>query len=652
MNDVTTFDDSMAAARVQETGQEVSSGLHLTLTLESVAYIVLLVAVLLFGLAELDSTPPSTGELPGLLAAFHGQPGASPLTLWAQTLGFSTLGATLLAGRVITLLAGVFVMLSPALFRAELGRTRALLFSLVLCTSAPLLIASRESASVIWTALLAILLVRAGLDALAQDNPRRTGTVIVLAVFLALLSGPLGLLTLIGLLLCGFAAARLGNDTPVTLWDDLRQRWREAPLAASLIIAALAAVALTTQFLTQTRGLDSIGQVLGGFGGLFVPSGQPESALLVGFFYQPFLWVFALIAVYRLTRREWSLTERFLGLSTAFALMSLLLPGARPMQVVLLTLPLAGLASGLLERLFINDLLQGLWREEEADQDELAPLYTVSAGRAILGVVTFVLLLLISVHIQTVAREFLLTLDGAFGGLIARFEGGLTTADVRAGLLWSFIGIMFLLLGYFLAAGVWGTRTTLQGYGLGLLAFMLLVGTSAGWYASITDKGQATEPWSYRATADGYNLLAETLRDFQRREAQGFDILPLTVVRDRELGMTEEGLLGWMLRDTNRTQFVNAAVEARGAPMILLPEGAVADPTAPDLGGSYVGQRFVLTRTWSPNTLTGLDALSWLFQRRTRSATEPEQMLTLWVRQDVYESRPFTDLLPRLSGSE
>nr|MCU0476689.1 hypothetical protein [Anaerolineae bacterium] len=300
---------------------------------------------------------------------------------------------------------------------------------------------------------------------------------------------------------------------------------------------------------------------------------------------------------------------------------------------------------------FTRDRLGSIWAQAEADNgDEVAAVLHPDNGRWVLGVIVLALLLMLSVHAQTVGRDLLQSAGGGLGDLLTRLQSNLTLADVRISILWSFIVSMFLLIGYFLAGGLWGNRATLQGYGLGVLLFIVLVQTSAGWYAAVFNAESPTESWDSPTTHRPYHLLRETLDDLMLRETSGFPYLPITVLRDRSVGLDEDGLLGWLLKD-QPVQFVDAIEEARAAPLVIA-SASLTDSTtqSPDLGGSYVGQSFVLSRTWASTSLMGMDVLPWWMQRQTRIQPVPHQTVTLWVRQDVFESVPVTPLTSQAVG--
>lgn len=628
---------------------------------EIFAYALLALVVIVLRLAELDTVPPRMDEIPNMLAAWRGQPVDSPLLFWAQRIGFGLLGGTVFAGRLLTVLASVAVVFAPVMFRAELGRSRAFVLSLFLATLPPLFIASRTAEAVVWTLLVAAVTLRVGLTAIQTAHRGWWAAAIVCLMGLVMLTEASGVIVALMLVVAGIGALiwdeadaepseplELDDTEPeiaISAWARVREQLRHVPWERGVLFGVLMVMSLSTMLLAWD-GLNGIGGVLTGFLNLF-GAGNPDHLVGAVLFYLPWTAVLAIGAIWLVTQDGWGLVDRFWAILTALGvLVAVLIPGLTNAHAVLLAVPLCGLASGTVTAAFYTDRRRTLWAEaESAAGDDLAAIYRPSAGRWILGGVVFALLLLISVHFQTLSREVLLVFDGGIDGFFARLQSSNVLPDVRIGLLWSFIGLMFLIIGFFLAAGIWGNRTTLQGYVLGVFVFLTLTQLSAGWYTTVFNADNPVESWGREATGRGYTQLSDTLHDFMMRESSGFTLLPITVVRDPSTGVTEDGLLGWMLKD-QRVTFVDSIAEARTRPFVIVPNNLVDTEILPDLGGSYVGQRFILTRTWSPTTVLGADVLPWWLQRQTRSQPYAVQMVTLWVRQDVFEGAPISDLLP------
>jgi hypothetical protein len=257
-----------------------------------------------------------------------------------------------------------------------------------------------------------------------------------------------------------------------------------------------------------------------------------------------------------------------------------------------------------------------------------------------------------------IGRTSLQSSDGAVFTLLSQAAEGGTNSVLRVSLLWSFITLMFLLVGGLLAASVWGNSITLQGMTLGLLAFMLINSLSAAWGAGVSDAHNAAEPWHTRASSQDVPLLRETMVELAQRETLGYFEIPVTVITDESIGFTRDGVVAWVLRDFNNVSYVDDLTAARADEIVLMravegvtlpqqttleqqqipPTSEAAAGDIPDLGGSYVGQTFTIMDQWNVQTVRGLDVLAWWFQRHTRAQPTAEQEAVLWVRLDVYES--------------
>lgn len=655
-NTIERPDNMLPPLRIVERKAHTSEGVP-AIPLEAVFYVALALLALMLRLLALDSAPRPE-EVPDLLAAWRGTASASPALLWAQAISFDLLGGSIIVARLLTAIAGVLLALSPVMFRAELGRTRALWLTLLLTFSAPLLIASRTGSAAVWTVLFGMIALRLWLNHHRAPDAGRGISAVVATAALLLLGDPSGVVLAL-LMAAGIALTYLWNEA--TADSDLESEaahssimtaLRAVPWDRAVIIAALVVAAVATGFMTAPSGLSSVGSLISGIGALFTPDGAAgavsEDALGVSLYYQVLVWGLAIAALFVGRQSGFGAVDRFFIGWTGAALIALIaLPGLRSQHVLLIALPLCGLVSGLITACFAPDRRQRIFAEQQAAEgDELGMLMSPPAGRLILMVSVFFLLCILMVHFQNVTRETLAVDSGSIGGVIERMQNNTVSLDFRNGLLWTFISFMFIFIGYFLGGSIWGNRVTLQGYGLGFLALLLLTQLSSGWYVSGPETNSAVEPWHHEATGDGYRMLEQTMDDLAFREAQGFPLLPVVVVRDPANDLTENGLLGWLLRDYPNARFVDTLAEAVAAPLVIAPDfSRDGDGTQPDLGGSYVGQRFVLTRGWQPDMLIGVDLLTWLMQRRVRLEPAPRQQVTLWVRMDVFDSQPITDLL-------
>lgn len=595
-------------------------------TFELIAYAVLLVLALVLRLAELDHVPLAADEAKQALAAWRvvypAAPGSdiipeSPLLFLLHSLSFSTFGTGEMSVRWATALAGTLLVFTPLLFRDVLGRARTFALVVLLTGSPVLLIASRFDAPLVWMLVFAAL----GIWALRQYWLTQTANYALLigAFFAAmlLLTDPGGLMFGVILLLAGGGAllwTRVEQPDSDTL-TDIRGRFVHFPRMRTLVTAGLTVLAVSTIFGLYLPGLSAVSETL--FVGLRAPVSASADTpflypLLVALFYEPLMWVFGVISLIVLARRgAVTLVERFLVVWLIAALIAALFLD-RPEYALWITLPLAGLASAL-----VVDLLA---------RDEHPFLDIPEWGKPLLALGMVALLAIFTIHFQTVIRSFINIPGGQFD---------LITIDPTSG-LWMGIALALILLGFFMVSSLWGRSAALRGGALGLLIFSLFTSLGAGWNAAVPNAANPVELWHTQTTSSEVFPLRDLLIELSKRETRGVPRIPVAVLAP------DDGVVAWTLRDFTNTTFIRDIGEARGQEIILLPQA----PEIPDLGGDYVGQEFVISRTWNLNSLRGLDVLTWWSQRRTRSAYAPADTFVLWLRQDIYNGVPFSEVLP------
>ncbi len=641
-----------AIAQEQQEQKEISQPVRLVVTVEFIAYALLIALALFVRLAELDTVPLTDGEATEALAAWRVvYPNAagealtpsSPLVFWSQSIAFSFSGGSEITSRFLTAIGSVLLSVTPLLFRGMFGSARSFIFSLLLAFSPIVLITSRSSSPAVWTVLFAVL----GLWALWRYYERRQNADALWAsgffasmFFLSESGGPV--LAVILLLAAAIALFRSVISAPDRLdvpGDDLlasvREHFRTWPWQGSLLTAVMLVVLVSTGFMLYPAGFNAVGTLLGdSIGGIAArqPGVPLFSPLAAAIFYEPFLWIFAAIGVWLMVRRGVAaFVGRFLAAWVFVGVLaSLLYSGTSPQHALWLIIPLAGLASYALSELLVEGRPPLMfWL------DDVATFWQHTWWvRWMLAAITLSLLLIFSVHLQEAARSMMtLPADVAFNEI---FDLLLETRyiEMRYSIVWIVVAPVFLIIGFFLTAGIWGNAISVQGGGLGLMAFMLLTGIGSGWNAAVTNADNPIEFWRDQATAPEVLLLRETLSELAQRESRGFPVMPLTVLSDGET-ITGNGVVAWELRDFVNTHFVDSLNGAVGEQIVILP-----DMLEPDLGGSYVGQDFVVSRTWDSSTLEPVDFLTWWLQSRTRVQPQVAGKVVLWLRQDVYDSVP------------
>ncbi|MFN8528202.1 MAG: hypothetical protein U0670_06300 [Anaerolineae bacterium] len=646
----------MVANMQDVTPQDQHRAAPVSITAEGVVYAALVLIALALRLAQLGSVPLSNGEAAHALSAWRSihpellgvgmaavNP-SSPLLHMVQSLSLALLGGSEFAARIMTVLGSLALILSPLLFRAKLGRGRTFMLSLLLAFSPVLFAASRSSAPAVWSSLLVVI----GLWALyrfvdlirGSDNQRsleislaaraRYGVAAIACLLsAALLADFAGLLVLFMVTAAGFLAVTLTGEKgllAIYTFEDERElpsSPASRPIAFGTVITALpwlsgaavtvlAIVVVSTGFLSHPAGLSGTAELLARFlGGFSATAPAPVYPLLLSLFYEPFLWAFAAVAVIRsLVRGPMSGINRFMLAWVAVAVViAFLYPGAAAEHALWFILPLAVLASDTLVSLFASE--------------SMATWYVPTWGRWLVALATLAIFAVLTIAFQDVSRTLLNSPDGWF--LDLHFDPS------RVILL--IIPLLFLLITFFLVASVWSDRTAFQGFGLGILIFSLITSFGAGWRIAVENSSLPNEWWHMEAVSDDVGLLRETLQEVAERQSGGFNEVEVGVVAP------DDGIIAWELRDFSAVHYVADAQEAVGMPVILMMESEVGAPDR--VVNNYVGQDFLISRTWSPENLLPTEIPAWWSQRRTRINDTGRQRVILWLRGDVYQGTDF-----------
>jgi hypothetical protein len=387
------------------------------------------------------------------------------------------------------------------------------------------------------------------------------------------------------------------------------------PWRAGLALAALVVVSVSTLFMTYPAGLSNVGELLSsGFRGLAIarPFTPPLFPVLITLFYEPFMVLLGVGALIWLWSDDsLSGVERFFtGWLIVGTIASVIYAGSGPEHALWIILPLYGLVSSLVVRL-LEPALSVLWWN--------VPWW----AKWLVALAMIALLAMLAVHSQSLARSML-------GNATAVIQ----IVNVSAyNVIWIVIIILFMLIGYFLASSLWGTGTTIRGALLGVLAFGMVTSLGSGWYIAVANASNPIEFWNRNATDSDTFLLRRSLLELADRQAEGIPAEMRVVAL-----APDDGVIAWLLRDFPLTQFIPDAGAAKTEPIVLLPTSA----EEPDLGGSYVGQRFIINSTWDFASMTIWNFPAWWLQRRTLTGPTPTDAVVLWLRQDIYNGVPFT----------
>lgn len=188
-------------------------------TMEQLAYAVLLLVPLIIRLIDLGARPLAPAEASTALRAWQASQGHAPaldagipVLFTLETLTFWLLGASNALARLWPLLASAALILVLLDWRRWLGRTPTLLTATLL-TFSPLLNAFARRNDGVSFALLAAALMIAGWARL-QEADRRGWVPLAGGVGLALISGPVGFSGLLALLALALFSLRKGYNLP------------------------------------------------------------------------------------------------------------------------------------------------------------------------------------------------------------------------------------------------------------------------------------------------------------------------------------------------------------------------------------------------------------------------------------------------------
>lgn len=621
----------------------------LRVSAEWVAYGIVVFLAMVLRLAELDSVPMSQPEAEQAMRVYpllNGSEGEqlpdSPLMFALQAVSFTLLGVHESSSRLLTALGGVFFALTPLLFRAYLGPSRAFLWVVLLAFSPIVLMASRTSSTTIWTLFFAMV----GLWALWRFRLRSARADALLGAgsfaMMVFLSGPSG--PLVALTLAISATMALSWQTLAIARGDqeetnaLGETFKDFPwLVASAVGGGVVFVAATL-FMMYPSGLGMVGQLLETSLGGFLnptPSAPPAYPLWVLGFYEPFLILFAIGGyVLRSRRGELNSADRFCASWAIVALgLALVYVGGRAEYALWLVIPLTYWASYAVVDFWVHDASTFFWLDDDfINMSDSEYMRAIARAKWVTALVAFILLCMLSVHFQAIGRALLaLPVDANLWFIFT----DASLIMLRYAAIWAVITILLMLIGFFVVAGFYGSKTPLQGAGLGLFAFMLITGVGSGWNAVVTHASNPLEPWHIDAVFPDAYLLRQTLYDIAERDSRGVPLMTLYVVA-QDAVLSPTGIIGWLLRDFPNARFVNTVVAAQRQQIVLTSDQLVQ----PNLGGSYVGQSFHIRSFWDNRALAWSDSLAWWTQRRIRNLEQPKESVILWLRQDVYNGVP------------
>jgi uncharacterized protein (TIGR03663 family) len=517
--------------------------------------------------------------------------GYSPLLFLGNVFGFALLGASEAMARLVPALSGTLLAVLPYFLRRHLGRSGALVASILLALSPSTLFFSRHLGGPIVVAAC-VLAVLVGFFGYLDSKQPKYAYLTAVALALSLSADPMvyTFILIFGtfLLLLGLvdrlANVDMGWSAVLVAWQTAREE--KDLLKNSALVLAVVLVLVCTAFLLNFAGLpaalDFLPTWLAQLGPQ--PGAQPwyyYLQLLV--LYEPLILVFGLIGlVYHYIRQRDLLTTFLLYWTVAATVIYALAGQKAPGNVLLLVLPLALLASLLLGRF----------------GDQLAQV----AAWGVEGLFTaFSLPIVVYLAIQLAGYA----------------------SSGQAVYLFLALAALIVLLSLVVLCWMWlgqGAALHCGGIILLLVLALLTVGLSVG--LNYHRAADPREPMVAEATLPGVVDLVTALERVSSHQEGDPHIIAVTV--EEATGP----VLAWHLQDFRNTRFVEQLSPSVETPVVFTP----AEGEEPLLGGSYVGQSFAVQATWNPQGLTRTEFVRWLLYREAPTPVKSRDVV-LWVKQ-------------------
>jgi len=192
------------------------------------------------------------------------------------------------------------------------------------------------------------------------------------------------------------------------------------------------------------------------------------------------------------------------------------------------------------------------------------------------------------------------------------------------------MSLLLLVILFFLGGSLWGARAALNGLMLGVALFLGVYSVSSAWRVAADQVDDPRELWHVSPVNGHLGLLRETVIDASLRDTGTPNRLAFIAQ------VPDDGAVAWQLRDYADLVYVPSVGSRTTAPAIIAPESFQPEL----LGARYVGQDFIVTRTWDLQDLRWADLPVWLMFRQAQRPAQVEERVIVWLRDDVYGLPP------------
>lgn len=587
--DVTSAD--CGGARIGET--------RLRVPLEAIGWLIVCLVAGGLRLASLGSVPLSAKEAHEALAATSATQGVepaapySPLLLVANGIVIWLFGATDATVRIVPALAGTVLAATPFCLRERIGRTAALVASVLLALSPGLIAASRQCDGTT-VACLGLMMLLVGVLRFEVDWQRRWLVLMSLGFVLSVASSASSYSFLLGLILS--VLVMLTNPAICARLGRVVSQLASARAWLVLVSGALFFL-LSTGCGWNYAAIGAAGDLAANWLARFGAGPSSEaSSLLVLTVYETLVVMLGIHGGVQTIRRSNRFDEWLSAWSLIAVCVAVVLPGFRPLEATGIVLPLALLAGRAVQRLTRPEIVGGAARSEG--------IYGL-----VVGVVWMHCLL-----------------------VLARYGNPSTVEPGRYLLLAALSTVLQLAMAGTIGA-LLGMRTALRGLTVGTVALIAALTISTGWRVAFPRRGESAELIGAGPMAASVRDLVGAVEEISWQQTGTRSEIRLRIIDGAD------GALAWYFRDFSQATFLSqeelAESELGELPLVASPGLQLEGEES----GALVGHGFPLRRNWEfqellpdcewPPDLRAL--VSWLLFRRLPDDAVGVDVITLWI---------------------
>ncbi len=589
--------------------QQRAGQASIAISVEGIAYILLFVAALGLRWIQLGDPMLSDVEAEQAFAALRvlnptvGELGTirSPIILFGTIISLGLGETSSATARFFPMLIGTLLVFSPLILKPYLGRL-ATFFTVFALTISPGAVASSRQLTGVGLMMLATIISIYAIGQYTKERTKLWAAIAGAATAIMLLSDYMSLAVLITMLLA-VAFAVVTDDTGSLDQQAINDGLAGFPFATFSTALLLTLGLLGSAFFITPDGLRSLsGLITIFFEGVFRAGRDLTNAGLTFVTYEMLLFVFGVVGQFILVRST-DLRDRILtGWGIAALLVLVLYQGARPEHAMIAIIPMA--------------LLTGVACTYILNLERRGPAWVSWAHMLGIVAVFGIMLLFLLAHLRT-PNPMTLDLSGIFGSDVELTYFPFLFIDL--------IILLLLVMTLFFSAGWFSLETALFSTCGGTFAILAIVAIGLSGNLAFTSTTNPAEVLRPHPPQPSMAIMVETLEDISKATVGNSVDIPLTVQS------SPDSALAWALLPFPNTTFVETVNPGVATPAVIT--SAAADPA---LGAAYLGQEFVITRSWVPREASISEFLQWWVYRIAPTESR-ETTVILWIAEESYQ---------------